>query len=199
MVSPIGIGKEAFWSSLISGRSGIGLVTHFDASSYPCNYAGEVYDFQATDFISPKSARRLSRSSQFAVVAAQKAFEDAQLDPRKEDPYEIGICCGSSIGPMDIYEKFGATFYERGLKRVSPFFEGMMNHNAMVGALAEIFDSGFQCHSLNCVFCGKHGRSSCLSGHLLRNGQGHDRGWGGYSNLSLNLWYLCGLPGHVAQ
>jgi 3-oxoacyl-[acyl-carrier-protein] synthase II len=140
MVSPIGIGKEAFWSSLISGRSGIGLVTHFDASSYPCKYAAEVNDFEATDFISPKSARRLSRSSQFAVVAAQKSIEDAQLDPRKEDPYEIGICCGSSIGPMDIYEKFGATFYERGLKRVSPLFEGMMNHNAMVGALAEIFD-----------------------------------------------------------
>lgn len=140
MVSPIGIGKEAFWGSLVSGRSGIGLVTHFDASSYPCKYAAEINDFEATDFISPKSARRLSRSSQFAIVAAQKAFEDAQLNPRKEDPYEIGICCGSSIGPMDIYEKFGATFYERGLKRVSPLFEGMMNHNAMVGALAETFD-----------------------------------------------------------
>ena len=55
VVSPIGTGKEAFWESLIPGRSGVGLVTHFDASSYPCQYAAEVNDFQATDFISPKA------------------------------------------------------------------------------------------------------------------------------------------------
>jgi 3-oxoacyl-[acyl-carrier-protein] synthase II len=140
VVSPIGIGKEPFWDSLISGRCGIGPVTHFDASSYPCQYAAEVKNFQATDSISPKTARRLSRGTQFAVVAAQKAIEDAHLDLRKEDPYQVGICCGTSIGPMDIYERFGATFYERGLKRVSPLFEGMMNHNAMVGALADMFD-----------------------------------------------------------
>lgn len=61
VVSPIGIGKEAFWNALISGISGIGLVTHFDASSYPCRYAAEVNGFNVTDFISPKNARRLSR------------------------------------------------------------------------------------------------------------------------------------------
>ncbi len=140
VVSPIGIGRESFWNSLISGRCGIGPVTHFDASSYPCQYAAEVNDFWPTELISPKIARRLSRGTQFAMVAAESAIEDARLDLGKEDPYQIGVCCGTSIGPMDIYEKFGATFYERGLKRVSPLFEGMMNHNAMVGALAQRFD-----------------------------------------------------------
>lgn len=140
VVSPIGIGKEAFWRSLISGKCGIGQITHFDASSYPCKFAAEVNDFQATDFLPPKSARRISRGTQFAIVSTQKALEDAQLDLSKEDPYQIGLSYGTALGPMDIYEKFGATFYERGLKRVNPFFLGMMNHNAMIGAMADAFE-----------------------------------------------------------
>lgn len=140
VVSPIGIGKEAFWQSLISGKCGVGFVTHFDASSYPCKLAAEVKDFIPTDFMSPKAARRLSRGTQFGIVSTQKALEDARIDLHKEDPYQVGLCFGTSLGPTDIYEKFGATFYERGLRRVNPIFEGLMNHNAMVGALAEIFD-----------------------------------------------------------
>ncbi len=140
VVSPIGIGKDNFWQGLISGKSGIDYVTRFDASTYPCRYAAEVKDFNPTDFISPKAARRLSRGTQFAIVSTQKALADAQIDLHKEDPYHVGLCFGTSLGPADIYEKFGATFYERGLKRVHPIFEGLMNHNAMVGGLAEAFD-----------------------------------------------------------
>ncbi len=140
VVSPIGIGKNAFWQAILSGKCGIGPVTHFDASSYPCKLAAEVNDFEATDFFTPKSARRISRGTQFAIVSTQKALEDAQLDLSKEDPYRIGLSYGTALGPMDIYEKFGATFYERGLKRVNPFFLGMMNHNAMIGAMADAFD-----------------------------------------------------------
>lgn len=140
VVSPIGTGREAFWRSLVFGRSGVGPVTHFDASSYSCRYAAEVNDFQATDFISPKSARRLSRGTQFAIVSTQKAIEDANLDLGKVDPYRVGLSYGTALGPMDIYEKFGATFYERGLKRVNPFFLGLMNHNALIGAMADSFD-----------------------------------------------------------
>ncbi len=140
VVSPIGIGKEAFWQSLISGKCGVGFVTHFDASSYPCKFAAEVTDFIPTDFMSPKAARRLSRGTQFGIVSTQKALEDARIDLHKEDPYQVGLCFSTSLGPADIYEKFFANFYERGLKRIHPTFEGLMNHHAMVGGLAEIFD-----------------------------------------------------------
>jgi 3-oxoacyl-[acyl-carrier-protein] synthase II len=139
-VSPIGIGKEDFWKGLISGECGVGYVTHFDASSYPCRFAAEVKNFQPTDFISPRVARRISRGTQFAIVSTRKALEDAQIDLLKEDPYRVGLCFGTSLGPADIYERFGATFYVRGLKRVHPMFEGLMNHNALVGGLAEAFD-----------------------------------------------------------
>ena len=140
VVSPIGTGKEAFWKSLISGRSGVGFVTHFDASSYPCKLAAEVNDFEATDFINPKAVRRFSRGTQFAIVATQKAITDANIDLSGADPYRVGLSYGTALGPMDIYEKFGATFYERGLKRVNPFFLGLMNHNALIGAMADSFD-----------------------------------------------------------
>jgi 3-oxoacyl-[acyl-carrier-protein] synthase II len=140
VVSPIGIGREAFWNSLISGKCGIGPITRFDTSSYPCKIAAEINDFQPTDYISPKRAARMSLGSQFAIVATQKAIEDAGLDLSRVDPYRVGLSYGTALGPMDIYEKFGATFYERGLRRVSPSFLGMMNHNAMIAAIAEGFD-----------------------------------------------------------
>lgn len=140
VVSPIGIGKEAFWQSLISGKSGIGPVTQFDTSTYPCKIAAEVRNFDLNGCLSPKGARRTSRGTQFAIVSTQKAFEDSGLDLSAADPYRVGLSYGTALGPMDIYERFGATFYERGLKRVNPFFLGMMNHNAMIGALADFFN-----------------------------------------------------------
>jgi 3-oxoacyl-[acyl-carrier-protein] synthase II len=140
VVSPIGIGKEAFWQSLLSAKCGIGSVTHFDASSYPCKFAAEVADFEPGSYFDPKDARRLSRGSQFAIVSTQQALADGQMKLSQEDPYRAGVIYGTALGPMDIYEKFGATFYERGLKKVNPFFLGMMNYNSMIGAIAYAFD-----------------------------------------------------------
>jgi 3-oxoacyl-[acyl-carrier-protein] synthase II len=139
VVSPIGIGKEEFWKAVLAGKCGVDFVTRFDASTYPCKYAAEVREFDAPTIFGPKLARRLSRGTQFAIVSTQNAIEDAKLDLQQEDPYRVGVCYGSSVGPVDIYERFGATFYERGIKRVNPIFEGLMNHNALIGGLTQIF------------------------------------------------------------
>ena len=69
MVSPIGIGKDAFWQSLISGRSGVDYVRAFDPSPYPCHVAAEVTDFQPADFMAARKARVMGRFSQLAVAA----------------------------------------------------------------------------------------------------------------------------------
>lgn len=139
VVSPIGIGKEEFWKAILAGECGVDFVTRFDASTYPCKYAAEVKNFEPAEIFGPKLARRLSRGTQFAIVATQKALEDAKLNLQDEDTYRVGVCYGSSVGPVDIYERFGATFYERGIKRVNPIFEGLMNHNALIGGLTQIF------------------------------------------------------------
>jgi 3-oxoacyl-[acyl-carrier-protein] synthase II len=136
MVSPIGIGKEAFWKALISGECGIEKIENFDASSYPCKVAAEIKDFDPTRFIPPKETRHCSRGSQFAIVSSVLAIEDGGVKIEDEDPHNLGVIYGTALGPMDMIERFCALFFERGLKRVNPFFLGMINKNSIVGAIA---------------------------------------------------------------
>jgi len=119
VVSPVGIGKEAFWDSLIHGRSGITRITRFDPSDFPSQIAGEVKDFNPEDFI-PKGASKISRFSQFAVAAAKMAVEDAGLDI-SSDPYRIGACFGTSIGGGGWpFEKAHLEFLNKGPKGIWP-------------------------------------------------------------------------------
>ena len=84
-ISPIGIGKDAFWQGLLAGKSGIDKITHFDASDFKAQIAAEVKDFNAADFIDRKEAKRMDRYTQFAIAATKLAFEDANMDLSKED------------------------------------------------------------------------------------------------------------------
>ena len=82
VVSPLGNDKETFWDALLSGKSGIGPITHFDASQYPSRIAGEVKHFDPLNYMEKKDARRMDRFVQFAVAAAKMALEDAAFDMR---------------------------------------------------------------------------------------------------------------------
>jgi len=139
VISPVGIGKDAFWHGVLSGKSGIGPVTFFDASTYPCKIAAEVGSFDPTNFMSPKEARRSSRNTHLSIAATALAIEDSGLNIAKGNAHDIGIVYGTALGPMDIIEKFCVLFYERGLRRVNPFFLGMINKNATIGAIAKQF------------------------------------------------------------
>ena len=79
-ITPIGIGKDAFWEGLMEGKNGIGKITRFDASEYGAQIAGEVKGFEPTDYIDKKESKRMDRYAQFAVAAAKLAIEDAGLD-----------------------------------------------------------------------------------------------------------------------
>ena len=79
IISPVGIGKDSFWKSLLEGKNGIGKITLFDAAEYSAQIAGEVTDFEPTDYLDRKDARHMDRYAQFAVVAAQLAIKDAGL------------------------------------------------------------------------------------------------------------------------
>src|SRR5512136_750484 len=86
VVAPNGIGIEKFWDSLVHGRSAIRKITHFDASSYPCQIAAEVSDFDPTDYMDSKTAKRLARFAQFALAASHMAVRDSKIDFTQEDP-----------------------------------------------------------------------------------------------------------------
>jgi 3-oxoacyl-[acyl-carrier-protein] synthase II len=120
-VAPNGIGIDRFWDSLIHGRSGAKKITSFDVSSYPSQIAAIVSDFDPTNYMDPKTARRLSRFAQFALAAAEMAAQDSTLDFSKEDPYHVGVFIGTAIGGADVSDVQHAIFMEKGLKRISPF------------------------------------------------------------------------------
>ncbi|MBO8137402.1 MAG: beta-ketoacyl-ACP synthase II [Desulfotomaculum sp.] len=135
-ITPVGTGVEKFWENLISGVCGIDKISRFDPSEYNTQIAGEVNDFNATDFIDKKEARRMDRFTQFAVAATGMALKDAGLDLEKEKRDRIGVIIGSGIGGMETLWQQAQTLINRGPKRISPFFVPMMIANMGAGQVA---------------------------------------------------------------
>ncbi|MEW6020425.1 MAG: beta-ketoacyl synthase N-terminal-like domain-containing protein, partial [Pseudomonadota bacterium] len=121
VLSPVGTGLDAFWKSLTSGVSGVGPITQFDATDYRVRIAAEVKDFEPTDWIDRKKARRMDRFSQYSVAAARMAVEHASLDVAA-DAENIGAMVASGIGGVKTFEKETAVLLEKGPDRISPFF-----------------------------------------------------------------------------
>lgn len=136
LVTPIGIGKEEFWQSLIQGKSGITKISYFDTSEYPTKIAGEIKNFDHTDYISQKEANRMDKSTQFSIVATMLALEDSKFKITEENPYLIGVIIGSGIGGIKTFEEQHKILLEKGPKRVSPFFIPMMISNISAGEIA---------------------------------------------------------------
>jgi 3-oxoacyl-[acyl-carrier-protein] synthase II len=122
VVTPLGIGLETFWHGLAEGRSGVTSISVCDPGESPSRIAAEVPGFDPRAYLDAKEARRMSRSSQFAVAAAQMAIVDAQLTIDDSNRDEIGVLIGSgSTAPPDT-EAAMRTLIERGFSRVSPFY-----------------------------------------------------------------------------
>jgi len=121
VVTPIGIGKETFWQNLIAGKSGVGPITHFDATAYSSQIAAEVKDFNPGDYLDKKEARRLVRFIQFAVAASQLAAKDAALTINSDNAAEIGVLIGSGIGGLQMLEEQCKILLEKGPDKMSPF------------------------------------------------------------------------------
>src|SRR4030088_2838755 len=107
ILAPNGIGLEAFWDSLAAGRSGVGPITHFDASAFKSRIAGEVKGFEPLDYIDPKfKPKRMARHTQFAFAAMKMALTDAKFDPAMHPvDHAIPVMLGVSTTAMDILEE----------------------------------------------------------------------------------------------
>ena len=129
-ITPVGIGKENFYNALLEGKSGIGPITRFDASDYATRIAGEVKDFDITQYgVDKKEARRMDRSVEFAIGAAVLAADDAKLALDEEDLDRCGTVVGTGIGGIDSIHEVYETLFEKGPGRVSPFAVPMMIAN----------------------------------------------------------------------
>ena len=130
VVSPVGIGLKTFWTNLVAGKSGITNITSFDTTDFPIKIAGEVKDFNASDFIADRKAvRHMDRDSQFALAAAIMAAEDSGLDISKEDASRIGTFIGTGIGGIITTEATVERIEKRGPTKVNPFAVPMMIAN----------------------------------------------------------------------
>lgn len=125
-VTPLGNDAETTWENAIKGVSGIGALSRVDSDEFPVKVAGEALDFEPTDFLDRKEARRMDRFTQFAVAASIMAAKDADLEITEEMAPRVGVWIGSGIGGMETYEKQFKIFQEKGYRRVSPFFVPML-------------------------------------------------------------------------
>ncbi|HCJ12003.1 MAG: beta-ketoacyl-[acyl-carrier-protein] synthase II [Verrucomicrobia bacterium GWF2_51_19] len=136
VVTPIGVGIVPFWENAIKGKCGVGSVTHFDTSNVTCRVAGEVLDYDATQFMDPKEVKRSDRYTQFAMGAAKLAVVDAKVAIDSLDKERFGVIIGSGIGGMETIEQQSRTLYEKGARRVSPFMIPSLIGNIAAGIVA---------------------------------------------------------------
>jgi len=122
LVSPLGVGTEANWRSLLEGRSGIGPITRFDATDYPSRIAGEVHGFNPLDYVDKKEVKKSDLFIHFALAASRFALEDSGLQVDEGNADRVGVIIGSGIGGLPLIESTHTTLMERGPSRVSPFF-----------------------------------------------------------------------------
>ena len=125
-ISPVGNTVAESWDSLLAGRSGIDLITKFDASAFACKFAGEVKGFQLDKYLGSKEARTMDTFIHFGIAAAVQAVEDSGLPTGEalgdEEAVRIGCLIGSGIGGLPMIEETHAEYTSRGPRRISPFF-----------------------------------------------------------------------------
>jgi 3-oxoacyl-[acyl-carrier-protein] synthase II len=133
LVTPLGIGVEASWKAAIEGRSGIGPITHFDASQLPVRIAGEVKDFDPSLYIEPKEIKKMDRFIHFAMAASAMAMEDSGLKITEENAERVGVIIGAGMGGLPAIEYYHKVYLEKGYRKISPFFIPMLIINLASG------------------------------------------------------------------
>lgn len=149
VVSPVGNQLDEFWNNLIEGKSGIGLLTRFDTANLPTKVAGEVKNFEPTEWINKKESRHMDRFAQFAMAAAKMALQDSGLDLEKVDKERAGTVMGCGIGGVTTFEEQKEVLMSKGSGRVTPFFVPMLISNMAAAHLSIEF--GLQGSSMTIV------------------------------------------------
>jgi len=149
VVSPIGVGGEAFWDALKAGKSGAGRITRFDPVGFDCQIAAEVKGFDPLDWVEKKEARKMDAFIHFAVAAAAMAVEKAQFKVTDENRNQVGVLIGTGMGGLPMLVEEQKRLLERGPSRVSPFFIPAIITNLASGWVSMIY--------------GARGPNSCVS------------------------------------
>ncbi len=168
-VSPLGTGNQKNWDALVNGRSGIGLITRFDASTFPVKVAGEVKDFDPEQFIEKKEVKKMDLFIQYAMAAAQFAMDDSGLQITDENAERVGVLVGAGLGGLPTIEKYHTALLEGGYKKITPFFIPMLIINLAPGHISIKYGAkGPNISSVSACATGTHSIGDAY--HIIKRG-----------------------------
>ena len=136
IVSPVGLTVQENWNNITNGVSGISKISHFDAEAFPCKVAGQVDNFDASNYMPAKEARKMDRFIQLGLAACFDAFKDSGLEVTEENAERMGVHVGSGIGGVQTIQNATNILADRGPRRVSPFFVPSAIINMISGHLS---------------------------------------------------------------
>ncbi|MGE5124149.1 MAG: beta-ketoacyl-[acyl-carrier-protein] synthase family protein, partial [Acidobacteriaceae bacterium] len=135
-ITPLGNDVSTMWRNILAGKSGVGLISHYDTSQFKVKIGAEVKDFDGAAVFGVREARHMDRFAQFGLVATQQAVSDSGLVVTDANRDRIGVILGTGIGGMNtLFEQIGV-FFQRGPDRVSPFLVPMMLPDTAAGMVA---------------------------------------------------------------
>ncbi len=136
ILSPLGNDLKSSWDGIVNGRSGIGPITHFDASVFSTRIAGQVKDFDASVWIAPKDIKKMDPFVHYGVAASMMAIADAGLDINEADAERIGVAIGAGIGGLKGIEETTLKWAEGGPRKISPFYVPSTIINMIAGQVS---------------------------------------------------------------
>lgn len=139
MVSPVGLNVVDSWTNILAGKSGIAPITHFDVSDFSVRFGGSVRDFDITEYISAKDAKKMDQFIHYGIAAGVQAVKDAGLEVTEENAERIGVAIGSGIGGLTGIENGHNAFLKGGPRKISPFFVPSNIINMISGNLSIIY------------------------------------------------------------
>ncbi len=139
VVSPLGNDAATTWDALVAGRSGVGPITKFDATSFTSRIAGEVREFDPERVLDRKEARKMDTFIHYAIAASAEALSDAAFRIDGGNAERVGVYIGSGIGGLPLFERTHREFLERGPRRISPFFIPGMILNLASGQVSILY------------------------------------------------------------
>ncbi|GAB4295230.1 MAG: beta-ketoacyl-ACP synthase II [Desulfuromonadia bacterium] len=168
-VSPLGTGNDRNWDALVNGRSGIGPITRFDASSFPVRIAGEVKDFSPEEFIDRKEIKKMDLFIQYAMAATHFAMEDSGLVIDESNAERVGVLVGAGLGGLPSIERYHEAYLEGGYRKISPFFIPMLIINLAPGNISIKYGAkGPNISSVSACATGTHSIGDAY--HIIKRG-----------------------------
>jgi len=135
-VTPVGLNVEESWKSILAGKSGIAPIERIDTSGFSVTFGGSIRDFDVSEYISPKEAKKMDVFMHYGMAAAKQAIADAGIEANEDNAERIGVAIGSGIGGIETIENNYKVFLDKGARRISPFFVPASIVNMVAGNLS---------------------------------------------------------------